>query len=69
MIERIDPNESAKLREMIEKAIADDIITREEYDQIIEQALKDGHIDRIEQALLAELNEMIQDRIIKFKKG
>jgi hypothetical protein len=69
MIERIDPKESAKLREMIEKAIADDIITREEYDQIIEQALKDGHVDRVEQALLAELNEMIQDRIVRFKKG
>ena len=69
MIERIDPNESAKLREMIEKAIADEIITQEEYDQIIEQALKDGRVDRIESALLAELNQMIQDRMVKFRKG
>jgi hypothetical protein len=69
MMEIIDPKESAKLREMIEKAIEDDIITREEYEQIIHQALKDGQIDRVEKALLAELNQMIQDKTVKFKKG
>lgn len=68
-MERIDPKESAKLREMIEKAIADDIIIREEYETILQQAMKDGHIDRVEQALLAELNQLIQDRIVRFKKG
>jgi hypothetical protein len=68
-MEIIDPKESAKLREMIEKAIEDDIITREEYEQIISQALKDGHIDRVEKALLAELNQLIQDKIVKFRKG
>jgi hypothetical protein len=68
-MEIIDPKESAKLREMIEKAIADDIITREEYEQIIGQALKDGHIDRVEKALLAELSQLIQDKTVKFKKG
>jgi|PlaIllAssembly_1097288.scaffolds.fasta_scaffold1139328_1 hypothetical protein len=68
-MEIIDPKESAKLREMIEKAIEDDIITREEYEHIIGQALKDGHIDRVEKALLAELNQLIQDKIVKFRKG
>jgi uncharacterized membrane protein YebE (DUF533 family) len=68
-MERIDPNESVILREMIEKAIADEIITREEYEIILQQAMKDGHIDRVEKALLAELNQMIQDKIVKFKKG
>ena len=68
-MEIIDPKESAKLREMIEKAIEDDIITREEYEKIIGQALKDGHIDRVEKALLAELNQLIQDKIVKFRKG
>jgi hypothetical protein len=68
-MEIIDPKESAKLREMIEKAIEDDIITREEYEQIIAQALKDGHIDRVEKALLAELNQLIQDKVVKFRKG
>jgi hypothetical protein len=68
-MEIIDPKESAKLREMIEKAIEDDIITREEYEQIIGQALKDGHIDRVEKALLAELNQLIQDKVVKFRKG
>jgi hypothetical protein len=68
-MEIIDPKESAKLREMIEKAIEDDIITREEYENIISQALKDGHIDRVEKALLAELNQLIEDKIVKFRKG
>jgi hypothetical protein len=68
-MEIIDPKESAKLREMIEKAIEDDIITREEYENIIGQALKDGHIDRVEKALLAELNQLIQDKVVKFRKG
>lgn len=68
-MEKIDPKESAKLREMIEKAIENEIITREEYEKIISQALKDGHIDRVEKALLAELNQLIQDRTVKFKKG
>lgn len=68
-MEHFDPSESARLREMIEKAIEDDIITREEYEKIIQQALKDGHIDRVEKALLAELNQMIQDKVVKFRKG
>ena len=68
-MERINFKESAKLREMIEKAIDDDIITREEYEQIIHQAYKDGQIDKIEQALLAELNQLIQDKVVKFRKG
>ena len=68
-MEIIDPKESARLREMIEKAIEDDIITHDEYEKIIGQALKDGHIDRVEKALLAELSQLIQDRIVKFRKG
>jgi hypothetical protein len=68
-MERIYPNESVKLREMIERAIADEVITREEYEIILQQAMKDGHIDRVEKALLAELNQMIQDKIVIFKKG
>jgi len=55
-----------RLREMIEKAIQDQKITREEYDMIIHLATEDGHIDRQEQALLAELQDMIENKIVKY---
>ncbi|HEX2394580.1 MAG TPA: hypothetical protein VHI78_04500 [Bacteroidales bacterium] len=53
------------LRKIIEKAIEDHKITRAEYDLIIHQATEDGNIDRQEQALLKELQDMIDDRSIK----
>lgn len=59
-------NSSLRLREMIEKAIEDHVITREEYDKIIHIALEDGHIDRHEQALLSQLQQMIEDKIVIF---
>lgn len=59
---------SLKLRELIEKAIEDHKITREEYDKIINLASSDGVIDRHEQALLAELQNMIEDNIVKWAK-
>ncbi len=57
---------SIRLREMIEKAIEDHKITREEYDKIIHIATEDGIIDRHEKALLAELQQMIEDKMVKF---
>lgn len=57
---------SIRLREMIEKAIEDHKITRDEYDKIIHIATEDGHIDRHEQALLSELQQMIEDKMVKF---
>ncbi|MBN2166438.1 MAG: hypothetical protein JW717_09200 [Marinilabiliaceae bacterium] len=63
-------SESAhKLREMIEKAIEDHIITPEEYDQILFIAEEDGHIDAQEKALLKTLQSMIEDKSIKFAKA
>ena len=59
-------NSLIRLREMIEKAIEDHVITREEYDKIIHIATEDGHIDRHEQALLSELQQMIEDGMVKF---
>jgi tellurite resistance protein len=62
-------SESAfKLREMIEKAIQSHEITREDYDKILHVATEDGHIDRHEKALLRELQNMIDDRDIRFVK-
>jgi len=57
---------SLRLREMIEKAIEDHEITRDEYDKIIHIATEDGVIDRHERALLNELQQMIEDRMVKF---
>ena len=52
------------LRKMIEKAIEDHHLTRNEYDTIIYQATKDG-IDDHEKALLNQLQEMIADKSVK----
>ncbi len=57
---------ASKLREMIEKAIQDQKITREEFDMIIHLATEDGHIDQQEQALLAELQDMIENKLVRF---
>ena len=60
-------SESAiRLREMIEKAIEDHKITRDEYDQIINIATEDGYIDQHEQALLRALQQMIEEKEVKF---
>ncbi|MBN2485335.1 MAG: hypothetical protein JXB34_05135 [Bacteroidales bacterium] len=59
-------SESAgKLRELIEKAIEDHLVTRAEYDSIMAMAFDDGHIDRQEQALLSQLQEMIENKTVK----
>jgi tellurite resistance protein len=56
---------AARLKIMIEKAIEDHKITRAEYDAIIHIATEDGHIDPQEQALLGQLQEMIEDKSVK----
>ncbi|MFZ5430864.1 MAG: hypothetical protein ACOZDD_11575 [Bacteroidota bacterium] len=58
----------SRLREIIEKAIEDHVITHEEYDYIISAATEDGIIDAHEQALLSELQDMLQDGSVKFRK-
>jgi len=60
-------SESAgRLRTMIEKAIDDHKITRAEMDTILNIASEDGHIDPHEQALLNQLQEMIENKTVKF---
>jgi tellurite resistance protein len=60
-------SESAqRLRKMIEKAIDDQKITRDEMDSIINIVTEDGHIDPQEQALLNQLQAMIEDKAVKF---
>ena len=54
-----------RLRRLIEKAIADHVLTMAEYDSIMNMALDDSIIDRHEQALLDQLQEMIANKSIK----
>lgn len=54
------------LRKLIEKAIEDQKITRKEYDKILQMAYEDGHVDSQEQALLAQLQDMIENKMVKF---
>jgi hypothetical protein len=70
LIEDLKVSGSAiKLREAVEKAIADGCITREAYDNIITIAAEDGVIDKHEQIILKEFHQMIYDKDIKFKKA
>lgn len=59
-------NSAEKLRKLIEKAIDDHVITRGEYDKIVHLATEDGYIDSQEQALLSQLQEMIENKTVKF---
>jgi hypothetical protein len=56
---------AARLKVIIEKAIEDHQITRAELDQILNIASEDSHIDRHEQALLDELQLMIESKVVK----
>ncbi len=56
---------AARLKVMIEKAIEDHQITRAEMDMILHIASEDSYIDRHEQALLEELQEMIETKAVK----
>jgi hypothetical protein len=53
------------LKKMIEKAIEDHRITRAEMDAILAIATEDHYIDRYEQALLDQLQEMIENKSVK----
>ena len=56
-----------KLKSMIAKAIEDHVLTRDEYDLILHIASEDGHIDRQEQILLEQLQELIENKSIRIK--
>jgi hypothetical protein len=56
---------AARLKIMIESAIEDHQITRAEMDMILHIATEDSHIDRHEQALLDQLQEMIETKAVK----
>lgn len=61
--------EAAKLKEMIEKAIEDQVVTTTEYEKILALANADMVIDAQERRLLAELQEMIASGVVKRVPG
>lgn len=56
---------SQYLKDTILKAIDDHVITKAEYDKIIYLATEDGIIDKQEQVLLGELQDMIEHKFVK----
>ena len=62
-------SESAqRLRVIIEKAIEEHKITRDDYDRILNIASEDGVIDKHERALFVQLQQMIEDGDIRWSK-
>jgi len=55
-----------KLRELINKAIEDHVITPHEYEEITILANEDCQIDSQERAMLKELQKMIETKMVKF---
>ncbi len=64
------PSKSAgTLKELINAAISDLEITPQEYQQIMDYAQADGHLDKEEQALLAQFHQMINNGTLKRVRG
>lgn len=55
-----------QLRKAITRAIEDQIITPEEYEEIIHISYEDGHLDDQEKALLSQLQAMIENKEVQF---
>ena len=65
-----EPSKSAeKLKEMIKKAIEDEKITPDEREKIMMLAEEDGVIDAEERALLAQLQDMIENGTVKLSSN
>ena len=64
------PSKSAAgLKELINAAISDLEITPQEYQEIMDHAQADGHLDKEEAALLAQFHSMINNGTIKRVRG
>ena len=58
-----------KLADVIKKAIEDLEISMAEYEEITSVASEDGILDNHEKALLRELNNLIANKTVWFKKS
>jgi hypothetical protein len=64
------PSKSAAgLKELINHAMNDLEITPGEYQQIMDYAHEDGHLDKEEKALLAQFHEMLNNGTLKRVRG
>jgi len=64
------PSKSATgLKELINHAISDLEITPSEYEQIMNFAHDDSHLDKEEKALLAQFHEMLNNGTLKRVRG
>ncbi len=54
-----------ELRDVIEKAIKDHVITNSEYEEIMRVAQKDGMVDDHEQQLLGQFQGMLENGMVK----
>lgn len=61
--------DSSKLAEMIKKAIRDCEVSSTEYNQILNLAGADSHIDAQEQALLSQLQQLLANGTVKRVAG
>ena len=58
-----------QLKELIEKAIKDCVITNSEYSEVMKMANKDGAIDDHEQRLLSQFQGLLANGSLKRVKG
>jgi DNA-binding ferritin-like protein (Dps family) len=58
-----------ELKEVIEKAMKDHVITNSEYEEIMKVANKDGMVDDHEQRLLSQLQELLENGTVDRVKG
>jgi cell division protein FtsL len=58
-----------ELKEVIEKAMEDHVITNSEYEEIMKVANKDGMVDDHEQRLLSQLQGLLENGTVNRIKG
>ena len=58
-----------ELKDVIEKAIKDYVITNSEYEEIMKVSAKDGMVDDHEQRLLSQLQGLLENGTLKRVKG
>ena len=58
-----------ELKEVIEKAMKDHVITNSEYEEIMKVANKDGMVDDHEQQLLSQLQTLLENGTVTRVKG
>jgi hypothetical protein len=58
-----------ELKEVIEKAMKDHVITNSEYEEIMKVSNKDGMVDDHEQRLLSQLQKLLENGTVDRIKG